>query len=146
MNDPTRGSAIVRRILPASPERVYDEWLNPEALAEFLGPAPTRATILECDPHVGGRLHIVMSEDEGPAVNIECRFLELDRPHRLRLSWDSDMGGGFSSILTVTFEPYGDGETLMTIEHAPIPLDLSSDHEEGWTLIAEQLAALLGSR
>lgn len=131
--------------MPARPETVYDEWLDAEALAEFLCPAPTTSEILECDPRVGGRLRIVMHDGDF-TVNIEGVYLELDRPKRLSFSWDSDMGDGFSSVVTVTFEPAGDHETLMIIEHRPLPLGLAEDHQDGWTVIAGQLAARLAAR
>ena len=135
---PTR-PVVVRRVMPAPPHVVYAEWIDPVALADFMGPAPTRATVPECDPRPGGRLHIVMS-DGVETVNIRGEYLELDPPHRLSFSWHSDMDGGFASTVTVTFDPHGEHETLMTIEHAPVPSALADDHEEGWGQIATQLA------
>jgi hypothetical protein len=58
----------------------------------------------------------------------------------LRFTWITDFADGFDSIVTVTFEPHGDGETLMTIEHAQLPSEWRGDHEQGWGTIAGQLA------
>jgi hypothetical protein len=43
----------------------------------------------------------------------------------------------------VTFEPAGEDQTLMTIQHTPLPANVVDDHQEGWTAIADLLAARL---
>jgi uncharacterized protein YndB with AHSA1/START domain len=146
MSDDDPSAARVQRVMPARPDYVFDAWVDPEALAEFLGPYPVKVTVLECDANVDGRLELEMSDDDG-IVRISGRYLELSRPARIRFTWSSDMGGGFDSVVTVTFQPHGDAETLMTIYHAPLPDALRGDHESGWTLIAWQLAhrLVLGS-
>ena len=65
---------------------------------------------------------------------------QLSRPPR---SAARGLGGGFDSIVTITFEPHGNNETLMTIEHAQLPPAWRDDHERGWTKIAGQLDTAL---
>ncbi len=131
-------SAVVQRVLPAPPHVVYDEWLDTDALAEFMCPAPARATTIECEPRIGGRLLIVMV-DADAVIQVTGEYLELDRPRRLKFSWKSDHHGGFDSVVTVSLEPYGREQTLMTIDHA-LPRHLVDDHQKGWNQIAERLA------
>jgi uncharacterized protein YndB with AHSA1/START domain len=50
------------------------------------------------------------------------------------------------SIVTVTLEPLGDGDTEMTIRHTALPRELRAEHEQGWALIARQLAQEVGAR
>ena len=135
----------MRRVLPASPSVVYDAWLDPEALAEFITRFPTRAGEIDVDSRVGGRFRIDMIDSDS-VVHIVGEYLELDRPGRLRFTWTSTLGGGFDSIVTVTLEPEGDDRTVMTIEHAQLPHDWVADHEKGWTRIALQLEAKLARR
>lgn len=142
MTGPDPSSAVVHRVLPAPPDVVYAEWLDPAALAEFICPDPATPGIIQCDPRVGGTLRIVMIDPE-TVVNVTGEYLELDRPNRLRFTWNSEYGGGFTSIVTVTLEPHGDGQTLMTIDHAYLPPQWRDDHHKGWTLIAEQLERVL---
>ena len=94
---------------------------------------------------VGGRLRIDMV-DEDAVVHVTGTYLELDRPRRLHFTWTTDYGDGFDSTVTVTFEPHGPGETLMTIDHAGLPPQWRDDHERGWGLIAAQLAQRLWYR
>jgi uncharacterized protein YndB with AHSA1/START domain len=136
-------TAVVRRVLPAPPSDVYDAWLDPEALADFICPHPASAGPIQVDPRVGGRLSIVMI-DTDVVVTITGEYLELDRPNRLRFTWDSDLGDRFTSIVTVTIEPHGEHQALMTIEHAQLPPEWRGEHEHGWTLIAAQLEHELG--
>ena len=142
MSDPGGERVIVRRVLPATPEVAYDQWLDAEALAEIITPAPARSGVVELDPREGGAFRIDMVDADG-VVRISGRYLELRRPDRLRFTWESSLGGGFESIVTVTFEPHGAGESLMTIEHRQLPPAWRDDHERGWATIADQLEATL---
>ena len=136
---------MVRRVIAAPPDVVYDEWLDPDALAEFICPHPTTPGPIEVDARLGGRLLITMV-NPGSVVKITGEFLELNRPHRLRFTWNTEYGRGFKSVVTVTFEPHGDGQTHMTIEHTRLPASFRDDHERGWTLVAEQLDRRLAHR
>jgi uncharacterized protein YndB with AHSA1/START domain len=144
VTDVQPASAIVRRVLPAPPEVVFDEWLNQEALAEFMAPLPARAAQVEIEPRVGGRFRILMVEEDAE-IQLTGEYIELDRPRRLKFSWRSDHHGGFDSIVTVSLEAHGSGETLMTIDHT-LPPELVADHRHGWGLIAERLALRLSER
>jgi uncharacterized protein YndB with AHSA1/START domain len=136
-----RTSAIVQRVLPAPAEVVFDEWLDRDALMEFMSPDPARASKVECEPWVGGRYLIEMVNGDS-VTRMTGEYLELDRPRRLRFTWRSDSHGGFDSVVTISFEATCNDETLMTIDHE-LPAHLVGDHEQGWNKIAERLAAKL---
>ena len=135
-------AALVVRLLPASPAVVYDEWLDPEALSDWMCPRPARVTNIDLEPTVGGTLRIDV-EENGTRFVVTCRYLELVRPRRLRFTWSCSTwpDPNFESLVTVTLEPHGDGETLMRIEHALLPDHSIDQHQSGWTRIADQLAA-----
>ena len=42
-------AVVVQRTLPASPDVVFDEWLDPVGMAEWMCPRPARPT-----PRIGG--------------------------------------------------------------------------------------------
>ena len=104
-------------------------------------PLPARASRVECEPRIGGRFLIEMADGDRVTL-LTGEYLELDRPRRLRFTWKSDSHGGFDSVVTISLEPTGRDETLMTIDHA-LPPDLVHDHEQGWKTIAERLALKL---
>jgi uncharacterized protein YndB with AHSA1/START domain len=137
----TSPTAVVTRVLPATPQVVYDEWLNAEALAEWMCPRPARPTRIEVDPRVDGRLRIDI-EEAGSRFYVTGTYLVLDRPHRLSFTWSCSTWANpkLESVVTVTLEPHGPAQTLMTIHHALLPPPLVDDHQRGWAQIAKQLA------
>jgi len=139
-------TALVRRMLPAPPEVVYDEWLDPEALAAWMCPRPARCRGIESDPRVGGRLRIDI-EEEGTEFYVTGEYLALDRPGRLSFTWACSTWPDPSqrSVVTVLLEPHEGGQTLMTIRHTLLPAGLADQHARGWAAIAGQLAAELSS-
>jgi uncharacterized protein YndB with AHSA1/START domain len=140
-------AAVVRRVLPATPDVVYDEWLDADAFAEWMCPRPARATKIELDPRVGGRLRIDI-DDCGFMLYVTGRYIDLDRPHRLAFTWKCSTWAPSDqdSVVTVTLEPQDDRHTLMTIHHALLPPELIGGHQQGWTRIAEQLDDILRAR
>jgi uncharacterized protein YndB with AHSA1/START domain len=133
-------TARVERVLPAAPGEAYTAWVDAARLAEFIAPAPGSA-VVEIDPRVGGRLWIVMTFPDRRS-EFEGEYLVLDPPNQLSFSWRSP-DGGFASIVTVTFEPHGQGETLMTIVHGQLPSSAVDAYLGGWVRIQDQLAILL---
>ena len=137
----------VRRVMPATPEEVFDEWVDPDALAAWMCPRPVRCVAVTVEPYVGGRVRFDV-DDAGRLVLITGQFLEVDRPNLLRFTWShSDwVDPTVTSIVAVAFAPHGDDETLMSIEHSLLPTGALDDHEHGWTVSADQLATALTGR
>lgn len=136
-------TARVERVLAAAPEVVYAAWVDPARLAEFIAPPPGSAEV-EIDPRVGGSLRIVMTFPDR-RTEIEGEYLVVERPHQLSFTWRS-LTGGFASVVTVTFEQHGEGETRMTIVHSRLPSTVVDSYLGGWVRIQDQLAAVLSAR
>jgi uncharacterized protein YndB with AHSA1/START domain len=145
--DPGPATAVVRRVLTAPPEVVYDEWLDAEGLAEWMCPRPARPTRIELDPRVGGRLRIDI-DDQGYRLQVTGTYLDLRRPHQLSFTWKcSDWPEpDHESVVTVLLRPHGDRQTLMTIRHALLPPGLADGHRKGWGRVAAQLDGRLSAR
>jgi len=137
----------VRRVLPALPDVVYDEWLDPVGMTEWMCPRPARAVKISLEPSVGGSLRIDI-EDSGFSLYVTGQYVELDRPRRLRFTWScSDWPDpSVQSMVTVTLEHHGASETMMTIEHEQLPPGLVDDHQYGWGAIAVQFNEALATR
>jgi len=134
----------VQRVMPAAPDLVFDQWLDPESLQEWMCPRPVRVIDVTVEPHVGGVVRIDV-DDSGTRVLISGQFLTIDRPNLLRFTWaNSNWPDPTSeSVVNVSFEPVGDDETLMSIEHSLLPPAEFESFDAGWMLTVEQLAAML---
>ena len=135
-------TARVERLLPVSPGDAYDAWVDADRLQRFICPEPGTAEVV-IDPRPGGSLRIVMAFPDRVRV-IEGEYLALDRPHRLTFSWRPQWREP-ESVVTVSFEPRGGDETLMTIVHSPLPSGSVSDYRRGWDSVSAQLGGQAGA-
>ena len=137
----------VQRVMPAAPEVVFDEWLDPESLEEWMCPRPVRCVAVTVEPHVGGRVRFDV-DDSGTSVLITGLFLAIDRPNLLRFTWSHSNWADPTvvSVVNVAFTPSGDDQTLMSIEHSLVPPEEFENFHNGWTLTFDQLAAFLQRR
>ena len=143
------GAATVRvqRVMPAAPDVVFDEWLDRESLQEWMCPRPVQVLDVTVEPHVGGMVRFDL-DNSGTRVLISGQFLAIDRPRLLRFTWsNSDWADPTTeSVVNVAFEPVGDDETLMSIEHSLLPPEEFENFHSGWTQTFEQLATVLCDR
>ena len=137
----------VRRVMPATPDVVFNEWLDRESLQEWMCPRPVRVLDVTVEPRVGGTVRLDI-DDEGTRVLITGQFLTIDRPRLLRFTWSNSNWPDptTESIVNVVFEAVGDDETLMSIEHSLLPPEEFQSFDGGWTLTCEQLADRLAGR
>jgi len=96
------------------------------------------------EPRVGGLFRFDV-DDRGVSVLITGRFVSIERPRLLSFTWaNSDwVDPTISSMVTVTFEPVQDDQTLMSIEHAMLPPEEYDNFHDGWLKTADQLADLV---
>jgi uncharacterized protein YndB with AHSA1/START domain len=134
----------VQRVMPATPDVVFDQWLDPESLEEWMCPRPARCVAITVEPRVGGVVRFDV-DDLGSSVLITGQFLAIDRPHLLRFTWSNSNWEDPTSVsvVTVSFEPFNAEQTLMSIEHSLMPPKEFDNFHKGWTKTSDQLAAFL---
>lgn len=131
-------SVVVSRRFSAPVSRVFEAWLDPEALAKFMFPALDMSVpVATTDPVVGGKFEIVMQAGDRHMPHRGV-YREINRYSRLAFTWE----GPFSepdSLVTLDFWDV-DGETELTLTHVKFPSeDSRANHEGGWTRIFECL-------
>ncbi|MDT5154263.1 MAG: hypothetical protein QOI01_5996 [Mycobacterium sp.] len=138
--------ARVQRVMPATPDVVFDEWLDPESLQEWMCPRPSRCVAVNVEPRVGGSVRLDV-DNSGNSVLITGRFLAIDRPHLLRFTWSNSnwRDPTVVSVVNVAFEPFGDDRTLMSIDHSLLPPEEFDSFQNGWLGVCDQLGAFLGT-
>jgi uncharacterized protein YndB with AHSA1/START domain len=133
---------VVRRF-NASPERVFDTWLDPGSAGKFLFATPTgRMVRAEIDARVGGKFVFVDRRD-GEDVEHVGEYLEVDRPRRLAFTFAVPKFSSQSTTVSIDIVPDGTGCTL-TLTHEGVLPDYASRTEEGWSRILDGLVGVLG--
>jgi uncharacterized protein YndB with AHSA1/START domain len=138
------GVLVVRKIIRATAERLFDSWTQPEQLKKWWGPRPVVCIDAEVDLKVGGRYRIANQFPDGKVLWISGEFEAIDRPHKLVYTWRVGTEEGASERVTVTFETRGQ-HTEVIVTHERIPTDALRDlHLQGWFGCLEGLAKYLG--
>ena len=119
-------------------EQVFDAWLAPQRMRGFLCAFDSHVSDVAVDARVGGAFRLVMSSGRGDFEH-RGRYLEIDRPNRIRFTWISPATNGEETEVTVSFEPEADG-TRVTLVHVGLSnIEQRKRHEAGWQTILEKL-------
>lgn len=116
--------------IEADPERVFDYFTKPEAILRWMG------DYAALDPVPGGQFTLDIN-----GVPFRGRYLAVDRPHRLLISWGhagSDRLPPGASTVEVILTP-SDGGTTVTVVHAGLPAPEARQHRLGWVHFLERL-------
>lgn len=126
----------LERTFQASPERVFDAWVDPELLRMWWAAQPDwTSPAAEVDAREGGRYSLSMQEPDGGTVHtVAGEYREVERPSRLVYTWawqDADADGN-ESLVTVEFHDEG-GATRVVLTHTGFVKEESrQNHEHGW--------------
>ena len=132
---------VTRRLIPASPERLFEAWTSPALLRQWWGPPGGRCTNAIVEPVVGGTYRLDNTLADGSAVVISGQFTLIYAPRRLAYTWQVRPGPDRSELVTVTFDAC-DAGTEVTVEHVQIPDEHSkTGHAAGWAACLDRLAA-----
>ena len=117
--------------IEAAPEQVFEYFTSPEALVRWMGDY----AVLQPTP--GGAFEVDIN-----GVPVRGRYLEVEPPHRLLVSWGhagSDRLPPGASTVEVRLSPAGGG-TQVEIEHRDLPADLGAGFGRGWPHFLQRLA------
>jgi uncharacterized protein YndB with AHSA1/START domain len=136
-------TVTVKRTIAAPAQQLFDAWLDPASLAEWMRPCAsgTRHSDVKVDARVGGTFEIVMHVPSGPVRHTGV-YQTIDAPRRLVFTWNSVHAGHNDSLVTVDFRPAGKA-TEIIITHERLPEAARAGHTGGWTEILESLAKQL---
>lgn len=123
---------IVRRVIVASPERLFEAWTRPAELQRWWGPKSVTCTAAEVDLQVGGRYRIANRLPDGKTLWISGVFERIDRPRKLVYTWRVGPGSPPSELVTVTFEAHPGGTEVVVVHERIIDAATRDRHEQGW--------------
>jgi uncharacterized protein YndB with AHSA1/START domain len=133
---------VVRKVIRASPERLFAAWTEPAQLRRWWGPAGVECTDAEVDLRVGGGYRIANRFADGRVVWIAGEFEVIEPPRRLVYSWrlEGQPGAAESERVTVRFDSHEAG-TEVVVSHERIATTEDRDqHTAGWEGCLEGLA------
>lgn len=127
-------SITVKRVIEASPERVYEAFLDPDDLVVWEPPEGFSAEVLELEPEEGGTFRIANNaQAEGLHSFTFCGTYQELKPGEKIVYTDESVvestGEGEVGTGTVTFEAVPDGtEVTLQVDGIPeyVPLEKAS--------------------
>lgn len=123
---------VVRRMIRATPERLFEAWTQPNQLKQWWGPESVTCIAAEVNLHVGGRYRIANQFPDGSVIWIVGEFQVIEPPHSLTYTWQIEGSSASSELVNVRFEPHN-GATEVIVTHSRIPDRITRDrHEQGW--------------
>jgi len=134
MSDAKTIEFTIERTIPASPDEVFDAWLDPK----IPGTPWNMADKLLLNPIVDGFFYWAVR-----GTPHYGRFTAIERAARIQHTWMSPNTSGLESIVSVTFQAEGKN-TLMTLVHSGLPdTDSGRSHEKGWNYFLDGFCSQL---
>ena len=143
-------SMTASRVIDATPERVYEAFLDPDQLAQWLPPTGFSAEVHHLEPEVGGTFRITFTGETAAFAEYKSTFGGTYRElipgkrivHTDEFETDDPTMAG-EMIVTITVEAVPAG-TEVTVRQEGIPEAIPpSDANEGWNDSLSKLAALV---
>jgi uncharacterized protein YndB with AHSA1/START domain len=138
----------ITRVLPATPDEVFDAYTDAEKQKIWFSILDERPGVVEIDVdlRVGGTQTAVWGPDADTLFRETQTFLEIDRPHRLVTSSTGSTPDGMTMTtrIEITFEAQGQ-DTLMTIVQSGFPVPEIRDFfvDEVWNGALARITAFL---
>ncbi|MEL6310820.1 MAG: SRPBCC domain-containing protein [Pseudomonadota bacterium] len=141
---------LVEAIFPATPQRVFKAWTDPDEIMKWFGPGPGSLVSAEVDLRPGGAWCFVVSDTAEGRASLMGAYTIIEPAERLQFTWQhvrEHASGGrdetpFSTV-TISFEPHG-AATRVKLRHEGI---LKEDGRKGvgngWETTFGQLEAML---
>ena len=136
-------SLTCRRIIKATPEAVYNAWLDPAVMRRFMaGGADQTVAEARSDARVGGGFYVLMvSDKEIPHQGVYKELI----PHRLlRFTWESPYSPADSEV-EIRLTPVEGGTELVLTQVRFLSEAARDGHFGGWSRIIERLDGVLQS-
>ena len=135
------GQIVFTYMYPASPEKVWRAWTDPDALRQWWAQADAPGWRARIDLRVGGRYQFVLRDPEGVYHDVRGVYREVVPNRRLVFTWNLHDGTPErESLVTVILNPLGNGGTELVFRQEPA---FDSRARDGWRGAFERLGQLL---
>jgi len=134
----------VARHFPAPAETVFDAWIDPETVGDWLFRTPD-GELVRCavDPVVGGRYEIVERRGEEEVLHTGT-YEAIERPERLVFTLAVPLYAQGEERVAIAIAADDDGSTLTLIQTRPADAPVGAEQiAHGWSTLLDALAARL---
>jgi glutathione S-transferase len=129
---------IVKRILKAPPERVFDAWLTREEWGAWIGPEGIDCDITAFEPRVGGSYRLIMNVSKTETIIVVGVFKTIDRPRGFSFTWRGESVGP-ETLVTVSLRAVSAGTELTLRHEGLITAENRDSHSWGWNSTLNKL-------
>ena len=133
---------ITRRRMPAPREIVFQAWIDPDGIHEWMCPGDVISAEATLDVRVGGSFRLVMKSKDREHVHIGT-YQVVEPPSKLVFTWTAAENPEDITLVTVEFFAHGEESELVLKHERFLEADLARRYESGWSTIAEKFAAYL---
>jgi uncharacterized protein YndB with AHSA1/START domain len=133
------------RVLDAPRERVWREWTEPDAFADWFGGPDAEVPLdtVAMDVRPGGAWRATMLYG-GREIRWTGAYREVVAPERLVLTISDDPGADEHELVVVVLTDLGDGRTEMVVEqHGRMPPEAYEASRNGWGAFFDRMAERL---
>jgi len=131
----------IRRNMPAPRDVVYEAWIDPQGIREWMCPGDAISAEAVLDVRVGCSYRIVMRSRERDYVHTGV-YQVVEPNAKLVFTWTQE-GNEVTTLVTVEFLARGSESELVLTHERFTKADVAQRYQSGWGTIAEKLAAFL---
>ena len=134
MNRAPTFELTLSRHVRAPREKVFEAFVNPEAMKRWMCPRGMTLPVMEVDARVGGGFRLTMRARDGDQFSAVAKYREIAPPARLVYTWQWEGGPmpAVETLITVTLLER-DGGTEIRMDHSGFPdAAMCESHKEGW--------------
>ena len=133
---------VVRRRMPAPREFVYESWIDPEGLRQWMCPGDVISAEASLDVRVGGSFRISMRSKDTVHEHVGT-YQVVEPPAKLSFTWSGLENPSEITLVTVEFIAHGNESELVITHERFTKRDVAERYEMGWGTIARKFAAFL---
>ena len=145
--DGASGGIAITRVFDAARERVWKEWTEPEAFADWFGGAESDVPLssVSMDVRPGGSWRATMFAGPGRTeIQWQGSYREVVEPERLVFTLSDQPESDAYELVTVVLTDLGDGRTEMRFEQrGRMSAEQYEGAGEGWSTFFDRIAERL---
>ncbi len=141
-------SLKITRDFQHPPEKIFEAWLKPELLIQWMGPTnDVYVSNVETNPYEGGTYHMQFNEPNNQINKLNGVYKIITRYSRLVFTWVWEKpteGAGEETLVSLDFIAINNGTRLTLLHQNFSTQELADRHHWGWdeTLLKLERKAL----